>query len=74
MLSEGDLVEYYLAPGNFGYHDRVGMLGLVVQMDIPRVFCLVLWVPFAHHGPRWYNIQHLRSLQALGEGGSSGGR
>ena len=74
MLSEGDLVEYCLAPGNFGYHDRVGMLGLVVKMDTPRVFCQVLWVPFAHHGPQWYKIENLRSLEALGEGGSSGGR
>lgn len=74
MLSEGDLVEYCLAPGNFGYHDRVGMLGTVIQLDTPRKFAHVLWAPFAHHGPQWYKIENLRSLEALGEGGSSGGR
>ena len=62
MLSEGDLVEYCLAPGNFGYHDRVGMLGLVVKMDTPRVFCQVLWAQFTEDGPQWYKINHLRRV------------
>lgn len=74
MLREGDLVEYCLAPGNFGYHDRVGVLGTVIQLDTPRKFAHVLWVPFERWGAGWYNIENLRSLEALGEGGSSGGR
>lgn len=44
--------------------------------------CQVLWAQFEVWGPQWEKIKHLRaprrklpgSLEALGEGGSNGGR
>lgn len=80
MLSVGDLVEYHIPEDSgMGYPERVGMLGTVIQLDTPRKFAHVLWAPFADQGPQWYAVRHLRvlqrgSLEALGEGGSSGGR
>lgn len=68
-LEPGDLVEYYIPPGGYGYSDRVGMLGLVVKMGTPALpnadlntsdLCQVLWAPFAEDGPQWYKINHLR--------------
>ena len=81
MLSEGDLVEYHIPEDSgMGYPERVGMLGIVVQHHKSTDdLCKVLWAPFAYQGPQWYSVRHLRvlqpgSLEALGEGGSSGGR
>lgn len=66
-LEPGDLVEYHIPPGGYGYPDRVGMLGLVVKMGTLSVadldttdLCQVLWAPFAGDGPQWYKIKHLR--------------
>lgn len=66
-LEPGDLVEYHIPPGGYGYSDRVGMLGLVVKMGTLSVadlntsdLCQVLWGRFAEDGPQWYKINHLR--------------
>jgi len=57
-------VEYWLPPDDYGYSDRVGMLGLVVLVNPEdRVMCQVLWARFSHHGPQWYKIKHLRPVQ-----------
>lgn len=61
-LNTGDLVEYWVPPGEVGHLDYMGTLGLVVDVDRwdSGAVYSVLWGPFESQGPQWMSASHLR--------------